>query len=209
MNSGEVSKDQIKKSSTGEIKKKTTKVKSDAPKHVKETETVNEQPKKEKNGLNSKHIYALVLILLIGIIAIFIVDKIVNSNKQTDTHGSVHVDNRATDKEEEEDPLQSRYITFDGYQDSTLAKDGQIMLSNPKENDDFLIKYTISDVDTGEIIFETDLIPSGEHIAWTPGEKLEAGVYHISLLQTPYWQQDNGEYMPLTAGNNEVTLTII
>ena len=48
VNREKVSNDKIKKSSTGEIKKKTTKVKSDAPKHVKETETVNEQPKKEK-----------------------------------------------------------------------------------------------------------------------------------------------------------------
>ena len=67
----------------------------------------------------------------------------------------------------------------------------------------------ITNIDNGQTVFETDLIPPGKYILWTPGSKLKEGTYHLSFLQTPYWQQEtNGEYTSLTSGTNDITLTI-
>lgn len=118
------------------------------------------------------------------------------------------VDTRASETEDAVNPLANRTVSFVGLDDATLAHDGAILLENLPENQDFLMKFRIVDIDTGKEVYSTDLIPSGKHVAWTPSENLEAGVHRLSFMQTPFYQDPSGEYIPLTAGNNEVTITL-
>ena len=162
--------------------------------------------------MQKKKILAVVGIILAFVLTILLTLKLSGAfdKKDTGANGGVQVDTRATSEDGDDNPLANRFVTFDGFQDATLASDGQVKLTNPEENEDFLIKYTITNTDSNKVIFETDLIPSGEHVLWTPGETLEPGTYHIAIMQTPYWRENSDdEYMPLTAGNNDITITII
>ena len=111
-------------------------------------------------------------------------------------------------EEQPVNPLAGRNVSFVGINDATLEEGRPIVLENLPENEDFLLKYKVTDMDTGKVIFETEMIPSGKKIAWIPSDSLEKGVHHISFLQTPFYMDDSGTYIPLTAGNNEVTITI-
>ena len=84
-----------------------------------------------------------------------------------------------------------------------------VQLDNREENIDFLLRYEIYDTGTGELVFETDLIPSGQHIDWVPGETLEPGEYTLNFLQIPYYPDPSGEYVALTQGSNQVNLAIL
>ncbi len=125
--------------------------------------------------------------------------------------GNMVLDTRSTtDQAKKNSPLASRSVYFAGIEDAALAKDSQIALDNLPENEDFLLKYEITDTATGELVFETDLIPSGERVLWTPGETLAPGTYKLSFLEKPFYKDEKtGEYTPLTSGNNVVTIVIV
>jgi len=57
-------------------------------------------------------------------------------------------------------------------------------------------------------VFETDLIQSGQCVAWTPGETLEPGIYNLQILQSPYFLVDGENFIPLTAGTTDVCFEI-
>ena len=122
------------------------------------------------------------------------------------------IDDGAVDKSEavqkQENPLADRQVFFAGYVDATISKTDTVALENLPENEDFLMKYTITNVEDGSLIFETGLIPSGQCVVWTPGETLEAGTYELQFLANPYYEQVDGNFLPLTAGSNNVIYTI-
>lgn len=109
---------------------------------------------------------------------------------------------------QKKNPLEGRQVSFVGLDDTTVQEGGKITLENLAANEDFLMVYTITDLDTGKELVKTEMIPSGKKISWDPSITLKKGVHHLSFLQTPFYMNENGTYVPLTAGNNEVTVTI-
>ncbi len=126
--------------------------------------------------------------------------------------GVLLLDDRAVDREEsaggKEDALKDRNVYFAGFMDAVLSKDSTVRLENLPQNGDFLLQYLISDKDSGEGVFETDLIPSGQCVVWTPGETLEPGTYHLEFLMVPYYVDGDGNCSALTSGSNEVCYQI-
>lgn len=122
------------------------------------------------------------------------------------------LDDRAVDREEaaggKEDALKDRNVYFAGFMDAVLSESSTVRLENLPQNGDFLLQYIISDKDSGEGVFETDLIPSGQCVLWTPGETLEAGTYHLEFLMVPYYVDGDGNCSALTSGSNEVCYQI-
>lgn len=126
--------------------------------------------------------------------------------------GVLLLDDRAVDREEtaggKEDALKGRNVYFAGFMDAVLSESSTVRLENLPQNGDFLLQYIISDKDSGEGVFETDLIPSGQCVLWTPGETLEAGTYHLEFLMVPYYVDEDGNCLALTSGSNEVCYQI-
>lgn len=157
-----------------------------------------------------KYIIMALTGILIAVVVIGTSLSISVNTKSESEKGTLTVDTRATAENTEENvnPLASRNVYFAGIEDSTIKPTSIIELENLSENEDFLMKYTIKDASTQKVVFETDLIPSGEHINWVAGEDLEPGTYDLLFLEEPYALIGN-DYIPLTAGQNKVTITII
>ncbi len=130
-------------------------------------------------------------------------------DKPIDASSNLHLDIRreASAEPTVEEQLADRQVYFSGVGDETLAYDTEISLDNLPENEDFMMKYVITDLDSGENVFETGLIPSGECVKWIPGHSLGEGEHHLNFHIAPYYPQGD-QYLPLTSANNEVTFTI-
>lgn len=126
--------------------------------------------------------------------------------------GVLLLDDRAVGRGEaaggKEDALKDRNVYFAGFMDAVLSGSSTVRLENLPQNGDFLLQYIISDKDSGEGVFETDLIPSGQCVLWTPGETLGAGTYHLEFLMVPYYVDGDGNCLALTSGSNEVCYQI-
>lgn len=159
----------------------------------------------------TKNIIIVLLIMVIVALSAVFVGTQMNAKKKEVT-GNLIVDNRATDKEVKTETndnfLSGRNIYFSGIEDAVINKNTVVQLDNSKDNLDFYMKYEICDTKTGEKIFETDLIPSGQHIDWIPGETLSPGVYDLSFNEIPYYEQSAGDFVSLTKGCNTVTIEI-
>lgn len=169
---------------------------------------------KKKNRENLVKIILAVLaavVTLAGIAAFLISSKGHGDGEPIPGQGGLVVDTRATDiqaAESEADPLAGRNVYFSGIEDAAISRETVVQLDNREENLDFLLRYEIYDGD-GELVFETDLIPSGQHVDWVPGETLGVGVHTLSFLQIPYYVDGAGEYVSLTQGSCQVTLAIL
>lgn len=123
------------------------------------------------------------------------------------------IDENAVDKSEviqaQKNPLSERNVFFAGYSDATLSKMSTVALENLPENEDFLMKYIITDIGTGDVVYETNLIPSGQCVVWVPGETMEVGTYHLQFLAIPYYYDGNGNFQQLTSGSNALQYTIV
>ena len=108
---------------------------------------------------------------------------------------------------EESGGLSARNVYFAGIEDSVFFGEGRIALDNLAENKDFLMRYEVYDKDFDKKIFETGLIPSGQRVFFDPYSVLKAGTYHLMFVAIPYMEQ-NGEYLALTTGGNEVTIEL-
>ncbi len=133
----------------------------------------------------------------------------VERSNTTPSVTNISIDRRANNKEVElvaENELIDRQVYFSGIEDCIVDKNSVVLLENRKENRDFYMAYEIS-VD-GNVIFSTEMIPSGNHIQWKPSNYLTAGTYIVSFKQMPYYEKD-GEYIQLTSPTNEVEITVI
>ena len=130
-------------------------------------------------------------------------------DKPIDASANLHLDIRREKAENNtpEDTLSDRQIYFAGVGDETLSYDTEILLENLAENEDFMMKYMVTDMDSGLTVFETGLIPSGECVGWVPGHDLGEGEHHLNFHIAPYYPKGD-EYLPLTSANNEVTFII-
>lgn len=120
------------------------------------------------------------------------------------------IDARATKeaaKAEETEDLKQRNIFFSGIEDTTIKKGSLITLENLPENGDFLMRYKIFEKNSNTLLFETDLIPAGEHVFWDPSVNFGEGVHTVAFLAEPFFETD-GEYMPLTCAKNIVNIEI-
>lgn len=137
-----------------------------------------------------------------------------SKEKQTgqEAKGTVFViDERSQDKSEAvkaENPLSGRNVFFAGYVDATLSSTSTVALENLPENEDFLIKYIITDKEKEDVVFETNLIPSGQCVVWVPGDTLAVGTYELQFLAVPYYADSNGEFQQLTSACNDVRYEI-
>lgn len=187
---------------------------------MKDTEW-NVEPKTEQDNNKKKEatkeiikavlLTALVILLVAGCIS-FLIWYSYNYRQRPDFRTEqMLVDTRATSENEQvtdNNPLANRSVSFAGLDDATIQEGGKILLENLPANGDFLMEYHVINRDTNEEVFSTDLIPSGKHVVWTPSDTLPKGVYHLSFVQTPYYVDVTGDQIPLTSGNNEVTITI-
>lgn len=158
-------------------------------------------------------VIAIVIIVLVCIgIACSRPTEVTNITEKH-SNGSVFIiDDRSVAKEDAtqaiEDKLNNRSVYFAGYVDAKITKTSTVALENLPENEDFFLKYTITDSVTNDVVFETDLIASGQCVVWTPGESLEEGTHELQFLASPYYQDENGIFVPLTAGSSTVKYTI-
>ncbi|HAG69822.1 MAG TPA: hypothetical protein DCL38_07605 [Lachnospiraceae bacterium] len=117
-------------------------------------------------------------------------------------------DSRAVlQSEEVKKEATARNVYFAGIEDSVLYGEGRIALDNLAENEDFLMRYEVYDTEGGEMVFETGMIESGERVYFDPYSVLEPGVYRLRFTAIPYMEQ-NGSYLALTNGSNEVTIEL-
>ncbi len=164
---------------------------------------------KKKDVRNTVALVIMFITIVILVIALVVGHKkapVVNeaANKP------VVIDSNATSKDEQEleAKLASRNIYFAGIDNATITTESRIKLENLPENEDFLMKYTVTNEATGEKVYETDLIPSGQFVNWIAGDTLGKGEYDLSFLMTPYVLLDDGTYKTLTSGNNTVHIVI-
>lgn len=172
---------------------------------------------KKKNRDNLEKIILAVLsaVVAVAVITAFCVGRR-GSGSETPVTGTpaikgLVVDTRATDarlEEPEADPLAGRNVYFSGIEDTVISRETVVQLDNREENLDFLLRYEIYDGD-GNLVFETDLIPSGQHVDWVPGETLGAGEHTLDFLQIPYYVSGDGEFTGLTQGSCQATLAIL
>lgn len=154
-----------------------------------------------------------------GLISPFGMENQDNTANDTDiamfegTKGKVFVvDDNSIDKNEAaeamKNPLEGRQVFFAGYVDATITKADAVALENLPENEDFFMVYQITNKADSSMVFETDLIPSGKCVLWSPTETLNAGIYKLQFLAIPYYCDSNGDYQELTSGCTEVCYTI-
>ena len=162
---------------------------------------------------NNKTVIAVVIvatIIILGLLGAILYMYTHKPETKSVPQGNMVLDTRSTtDEAKRENPLASRSVFFAGIEDAAITKTGQIALDNLPENEDFLLKYEITDTETGELVFETNLIPAGERVLWTPGETMEPGTYKLSFLEKPFYKDEDGNFTPLTSGNNVVTIKIV
>ncbi|MCM1027395.1 MAG: hypothetical protein NC432_13260 [Roseburia sp.] len=156
----------------------------------------------------------IILAVLAAVVIMAVIAAICAGRRGCDcgmsTEGGPALDVRATDTRTERpgaDPLAGRNIYFSGLEDTVIRRETAVQLDNREENLDFLLKYEIYDGE-GNLVFETDPIPSGQSVEWVPGEKLGVGEHPLRFLQIPYYANGDGEFTVLIRGSCQATLTI-
>lgn len=121
---------------------------------------------------------------------------------------ALFIDERATEAVfSSGEGISGRNVYFAGIEDAVLYGEGRIALENLKENEDFLMRYRITEKESGKEVFSTGLIPSGQRVYFEPYEVLGPGVYSLLFEEVPY-AVINEEYVALTSGSNEVRLEL-
>ncbi len=178
-----------------------------------------------EKGKGRKNLIIMILAVLAAVVIVAAATAFCMSNREHKSeppvavgHGSENpaagglvVDTRATDgqaAELEADPLAGRNVYFSGIEDASIGPETVVQLDNRAENLDFLLRYEVYDSE-GCLVFETGLIPSGQHVDWVPGETLGAGEHDLSFLQIPYYPDGDGGYIGLTQGSCQTTLAIL
>ena len=127
-------------------------------------------------------------------------------------YNNLTIDTAAAEEHETVTPVSARNVYFAGIDNSTCNGDTIVYLENLPENEDFLMKYEIytltEDGQRKDMVYETDLIPSGKHVNWKPAEDLGVGIHQVAFVEQPFMRSGE-DYIPLTAGENQVVLTIV
>lgn len=119
------------------------------------------------------------------------------------------IDTSAGAVNEASEALADRRVYFAGIQDGAISKSSPILLKNPEANGDIMLQYTIVEEGSEEPIYQTNLIESNKAVEWIPGDYLDLGDHTLIFMEQPYYQTSDGGWLPLTAGNNSVAITIV
>ncbi len=177
---------------------------------VKAKKKLKDRKKSEKRKKIATIIAFLTLIAIIIVLLLRSCSKEEPELTNDVGQGTVVIDTNATDEElKQENPLANRNVYFSGIVDSKISKKGSVQLLNDAQNEDFLMKFIITNKETGEKLYETDLVPSGKSVYWTPGETLKEGTYKLTVEEVPYYVYEDGSYITLSVGRNDVEITII
>ena len=155
----------------------------------------------------------VVLMLLLFVLVLRNCGRPDNANNSS-ISASIQIDNRVkTDKgstiSNTSSALEKREVLFTGIPSSVINKSTKVHLDNNELNDDIYLKYKVINKDTEEVLFETDLIPSGQFVEWIPGDSgLHEGKNNILFVETPYILIDE-EWVTLTVGKNEAVFTFV
>ncbi len=152
-------------------------------------------------------ILVVLLIVSLGITAFLLLRR----GREDDTGvKNLVIDTSATNIQKSNEALAQRQIHFPGLPDGAIEKTAPVLLRNPASNEDIFLQYTIIDDATGDKVFETDLIASDQMVEWIPGATLSPGEYSFTLVEQPYYKAEGSEgWLPLTTGNNHVSITIM
>lgn len=160
--------------------------------------------------METKEKIIAIIVVTISLLAVTCFVGFVYMQRGANTQSAnMSIDTRATDEEiaNKGIDLSERNIFFAGIEDSVIRKGDLVSLENLKENEDFLMKYTLLDEEEC-LMFETDLIPSGQRVYWDPSVNLKVGDHKVTFIEQPYMESE-GEYIPLTSGRNIVSITIL
>lgn len=193
-------------------------------KEINEAKAANKEAEVEtKRERRKRTLVGTIILALIVIIIILLLRSCGEKNEAPSTSQAVTIDTSAEDQKDivVDNPLADRSVFFSGIVDSTISKTGSIQLLNDERNEDFYMTFTVIDTkntkseEDDEVVYESDLVPSGQAIYWVPGEYLEEGEYHLNFKETPYYftvgtpETNPNDYITLSVGNNTVTITII
>ncbi len=164
---------------------------------------------RRKKEIRKRRAVAAIILLLIVVIIMLLFRSCGKVEKDAGA-GSMVIDTDATDEQiKEVAPFVNRNVYFSGIVDSEISRTGSVQLLNDKQNEDFLMKFVVKDDETGETLYESDLVPSGKAVYWVPGETLEPGTHSLTVEEIPYFMFEDGSYTTLSVGRNNVKITII
>ena len=185
-----------------------------------DTNTRNSESK-DKNGTKwgraapNRILFILVTVILLGLSGTVGYMFFVRTPKPDlidNGYNNLTIDTAAAEEHETVTPVSARNVYFAGIDNSTCNGDTIVYLENLPENEDFLMKYEIytltEDGQRKDMVYETDLIPSGKHVNWKPAQDLGVGIHQVAFVEQPFMQSGE-DYIPLTAGENQVVLTIV
>ncbi len=161
----------------------------------------------------SKKAKGIIITLLVIIVVLVIGGAIFFLHqKPQETTSTLSLDTSAKESTEASDELSNilakTNINFAGINNiDNGTKTTPVNMPNVKENDKILMQFTITDASTGEQVYKSGLVKSGEYVQWIPGETYDAGTYTFSVKEEPFYPY-NGKNVPLTSGSNAIKVTI-
>lgn len=167
-----------------------------------DTEIVDIKDTSKKKDNKKERIIILVLLLLL--LAIVTGGYLFIKNMKTDSDGTVTIQNSDKETEEDDNPLEGLYVTYSGITDTEISKESVVKLENLAVNGDIVMKFQVYEGD--DLLYESDYIKSGTSINWNAGSDLSEGEHTLRVVQIPQIEVD-GEWVPLTSGTCECTLT--
>ena len=102
--------------------------------------------------------------------------------------------------------IPEQIVAYQGYEDMVIDANKSVSLYNDEANEGIFMKYSV--LSDGVVIYETELIPSGQYVLWVPADYLDAGEHDVTFVQSPY-KNVNGLYEEMTTASNSFKLTLI
>ena len=110
---------------------------------------------------------------------------------------AVAIDTKDADKEDKGNPFAGRYVTYEGI--TGIETNGATFLANPTDNDDdIFIEFVVSE--NGDVLYSSELVPSGQGIDVDFSEFLSGGEHEVVITMNPYLLCD-GEYLRCPVNN--------
>ncbi len=120
-----------------------------------------------------------------------------NTEVITNEAPAVSVDTREVKKEADINPFAGRFVTYEGL--TGVAAQGKAFLVNPEDNDeDIYIEFVVSENE--DVLYSSDLVPSGQGLDVDFSEFLSAGDHEVVVTMNPYVLYE-GEYLRCPVNN--------
>lgn len=158
-----------------------------------------EEDKKEKMKKTVKRIIAVLILLLLLLLGwkVFAPDR-------DPGNVSLVTGEQIIDPDSPTGILKNKYISYAGITDQTISSESVVELKNLEDNAGVVMKFEVYEGDN--LLYETDYVGAGQFLTWEAGKDLSVGAHDLKLKQIPKMDID-GQYIPLTSGSCEFTLT--